>query len=145
LTVAAPAVSAFEVVNAGRSQVVGLLTFTTVTHLLPLGTAAIAEGHASIIDLAGVTGSDSSGLALLIEWLSVARGANQAVRYENMPAQLRQLARLSEVEELVNGVKASEPAAAPAVPAGQCGAAGSGSSPGSTSGSSGATLPSETL
>ncbi len=97
------AVSAFEVVDAGRSRVLGLLAFTTVSHLLPLGAAAISEGHASVIDLAGVTGSDSSGLALLIEWLSVARGVNLTIRYENMPAQLHQLALLSEVEELVSG------------------------------------------
>ena len=98
--------SSFEVMEAGRSCVVGLLAFTTVAHLLPLGSAAITEGHASIIDLSRVTGSDSSGLALLIEWLSVAQEAKQVLRYENMPAQLHQLALLSEVEDLVSGVGA---------------------------------------
>ena len=93
--------AAFEVLDGERSRVVGLLEFATVTHLLPLGNAAIDSGHASVIDLGGVTGSDSSGLALLIEWLSVARAANRSLRYENMPAQLDQLARLSEVEELL--------------------------------------------
>jgi len=112
LTPSTPALSSFEVVDAGRSRVLGLLAFTTVSQLLPLGTAAITGGHASIIDLAGVTGSDSSGLALLIEWLSVAHQAKQAVRYENMPAQLQQLALLSEVEDLVNGVVAIEAGAA---------------------------------
>jgi phospholipid transport system transporter-binding protein len=53
-----------------------------------------------VIDLAGVTDSDSSGLALLIEWLSVAKAAQRSLRYENMPAQLHQLAGLSEVEGL---------------------------------------------
>jgi phospholipid transport system transporter-binding protein len=94
-------VSTFEVVGGERSRVLGLLDFATVTHLLPQGTAAITQGHADIIDLAGVTGSDSSGLALLVEWLSVAKAASRSVRYENMPAQLHQLARLSEVEELL--------------------------------------------
>jgi phospholipid transport system transporter-binding protein len=68
---------------------------------LPLGSAAIGNGQAAVIDLGGVTGSDSSGLALLIEWLSVARGVGRSLRYENMPVQLHQLARLSEVEELL--------------------------------------------
>ena len=54
-----------------------------------------------MIDLAGVTASDSSGLALLIEWLSVAKAAGRALRYDNIPSQLHQLARLSEVEELL--------------------------------------------
>jgi len=48
-----------------------------------------------------VTASDSSGLALLIEWMSVAKRAGRTLIFENMPAQLQQLARLSEVEELV--------------------------------------------
>jgi phospholipid transport system transporter-binding protein len=94
--------AAFEVLDGERSRVVGLLEFATVTHLLPLGTAAIDNGQAAIIDLAGVTGSDSSGLALLIEWLSVAKAAKRSLRYENMPRQLDQLARLSEVEELLS-------------------------------------------
>jgi phospholipid transport system transporter-binding protein len=90
----------FETLEGERSRVVGSLEFATVAKLLPLGTNAIENGHAAVIDLAGVTDSDSSGLALLIEWLSVARASRRSLRYENMPAQLHQLAGLSEVEEL---------------------------------------------
>ncbi len=91
----------FETLGGERSRVVGSLEFTTVTRLLPAGTAAIGSGQAGAIDLAGVTDSDSSGLALLIEWLSVAAGARRTLHYENMPLQLKQLATLSEVEELL--------------------------------------------
>ena len=90
----------FETLEGERSRVVGSLEFATVAKLLPLGTAAIEGGNAAIIDLAGVTDSDSSGLALLIEWLSVAKESQRSLRYENMSAQLHQLAGLSEVEEL---------------------------------------------
>jgi phospholipid transport system transporter-binding protein len=93
--------ASFEVDEGGRSGVIGSLHFTTVSTLLPLGNEAIDAGKAAVIDLAGVTGSDSSGLALLIEWLSVAKGAGKALHYENIPTQLQQLARLSEVEELL--------------------------------------------
>ena len=79
----------------------GSLHFTTVSALLALGTQAIETDRAAVIDLAGVTGSDSSGLALLIEWLSVAKGSGRTLRYDNIPSQLHQLARLSEVEELL--------------------------------------------
>jgi phospholipid transport system transporter-binding protein len=91
----------FEVLEGDRARVNGSLHFSTVSALLPLGTDAINADRAAVIDLAGVTSSDSSGLALLIEWLSVAKGSNRALRYENMPTQLQQLARLSEVEELL--------------------------------------------
>jgi phospholipid transport system transporter-binding protein len=91
----------FETVTEERSRVIGSLEFATVARLLPLGTAAIEGGHAAVIDLGGVTDSDSAGLALLIEWLSVAMEGKRSLHYENMPAQLRQLAGLSEVEELL--------------------------------------------
>jgi phospholipid transport system transporter-binding protein len=93
--------AAFEVLEGDRSRVTGSLHFTTVSTLLPLGVDAIDNGRAAVIDLAGVTASDSSGLALLIEWLSVAKAATRTLRYENIPSQLQQLARLSEVEELL--------------------------------------------
>ncbi len=91
----------FEPQNAERARVKGVLHFTTVTTLLRLGSEAIASGRAAVIDLSGVKDSDSSGLALLIEWLSIARAEGKSLRYENIPTQLHQLARLSDVEELL--------------------------------------------
>lgn len=91
----------FETLEGERSRVNGVLHFTTVTALLRTGSEAIANGRAAVIDLAGVKDSDSSGLALLIEWLSIARAERKSLRYENIPVQLHQLARLSDVEELL--------------------------------------------
>jgi phospholipid transport system transporter-binding protein len=91
----------FEELAGDRARVEGSLDFATVAHLLRKGSIAIGAGRAAVIDLIGVTDSDSSGLALLIEWLSVARQAGRALRYENLPALLLQLARLSEVEALL--------------------------------------------
>ena len=91
----------FEPQAGGRSRVNGVLHFTTVTALLRSGSEAIATDRAAVIDLSGVKDSDSSGLALLIEWLSIARAEHKSLRYENIPAQLHQLARLSDVEELL--------------------------------------------
>ncbi len=92
--------ASFEMSDGDRARVIGSLHFTTVSALLAAGEAAINAGR-SVIDLAGVTASDSAGLALLIEWLSVAKAAGRSLRFENIPSQLQQLARLSEVEELV--------------------------------------------
>jgi phospholipid transport system transporter-binding protein len=93
--------AAFEVQDGDRSRVNGVLHFTTVTALLRAGIEAIGNGRAAVIDLSGVSDSDSAGLALLIEWLSVAKSENRSLRYENVPAQLHQLARLSDVEDLL--------------------------------------------
>ena len=94
--------ASFEMVSDGRARVGGALAFGTVTALLPTGSEAIEHGRAAAIDLASVTASDSAGLALLIEWLSVARGVGRALRYENIPTQLHQLARLSDVDALLS-------------------------------------------
>jgi phospholipid transport system transporter-binding protein len=99
--ISAKQTAAFELQEGDRSIVSGVLHFTTVTALLGQGVEAIGNGRAAVIDLSGVKDSDSSGLALLIEWLSVAKSMNRSLRYENIPAQLHQLARLSEVEDLL--------------------------------------------
>jgi len=93
--------AAFEVGERAYARVSGPLDFTTVSALLPVGVAAITGGQAAVIDLKEVVASDSSGLALLIEWLSVAKSAGRTLLFENVPLQLKQLARLSEVEELL--------------------------------------------
>jgi phospholipid transport system transporter-binding protein len=93
----------FIIGEGGRACVQGLLSFTTVTALLAAGTQAIEAGQVSFVDLSRVTAGDSAGLALLIEWLSVARAAGRELRYENVPSQLMQLARLSEIEDLLEG------------------------------------------
>jgi phospholipid transport system transporter-binding protein len=93
--------ASLEVLEGGRARVIGSLHFNTVSALLTVGVDAIKSGRADVIDLAGVTSSDSAGLALLIEWASVAKSAGRTLRFENIPSQLAQLARLSEVEELL--------------------------------------------
>ena len=87
----------------GRATLSGSLNFDTVGALLGEGSALIGSGQASVIDLSGVTASDSAGLALMIEWLSVAREAGKPLHFEHIPLQLQQLARLSEVENLLVG------------------------------------------
>lgn len=95
----------FEVQAGDRALLSGELRFDSVGSLLDVGDRVIREGHLAVIDLAGVSAGDSAGLALLIEWLSIARGIQRPLRYENIPSQLQQLARLSEVEELLIGAQ----------------------------------------
>jgi phospholipid transport system transporter-binding protein len=95
--------AAFELQAGDRSRVTGALHFTTVSALLERGHAAITDGRAAVIDLSTVSESDSSGLALLIEWLSIAKEARRSLRYENIPEQIQELARLSDVEALLTG------------------------------------------
>jgi phospholipid transport system transporter-binding protein len=89
-----------ESLGGGRFRVAGVLDATTVTELLKHSPARFSGLQSVEIDLAGVSESDSSGLALLIEWLRVGRRTGQQVRFVNLPAQIAALARISEVDEL---------------------------------------------
>jgi phospholipid transport system transporter-binding protein len=105
--------AAFEMETGERSRVTGALHFSTVSALLEPGAAAISEGRAAVIDLSTVSESDSSGLALLIEWLSVAKSARRSLRYENISEQIQELARLSDVEGLLTRASEAPPATDP--------------------------------
>lgn len=101
MTSACKGSACFQALGDGRARVEGVLHFDTVASVLPAGEEAIAAGHATLIDLKDVTESDSAGLALLIEWLSYAKAAQQPLRYENVPGQMRALAHLSDIEDLL--------------------------------------------
>lgn len=93
----------FELRGPGAAGVSGPLSFATAGALLEPGASFIAGGEANSIDLAGVQGADSAGLALLVEWLSLAQAAGRPLHYLNVPNQLMQLARLCDVEPLISG------------------------------------------
>lgn len=60
------------------------------------------ERHAAlVIDLAGVTRSNSAGLALMIEWLALARKQGHEVTFRAVPDGLRQLAGVCQVDSLL--------------------------------------------
>jgi len=59
------------------------------------------DGPPEVVDLAGLEASDSSAVALLLEWLSWARAAGRDVRFENPPEALRTIAGLSQVDTIL--------------------------------------------
>lgn len=59
------------------------------------------KGVPASIDLSGLEVSDSSAVALLLEWLSWAGQAGDEVRFENPPEALRTIAGLSQVDQLL--------------------------------------------
>lgn len=103
-----------EPLGEGRFVVTGVLDATTVGAVLKRSALLLGDYPTLQIDLAGVTQSDSSGLALLLEWLRLARLKRQQISFQNIPHQIDALARISEVEELFhgNGTKAVPLAAA---------------------------------
>jgi len=90
-------------VDAGRLTAQGSLTFATARRACEQGVAALAQasGARFEIDCGGITSSDSAGLAVLLDWLGVAKRAGRSLRYTRLPRGLAALARISDVEELL--------------------------------------------
>ena len=97
-----------ESLGAGRFRVSGVLDASTAREVLEESEARFEQFAGLDIDLGGVGESDSAGLALLIEWLRLARQWQKEIRFANVPAQIEALARISEVEDLIGGSEKKE-------------------------------------
>jgi phospholipid transport system transporter-binding protein len=97
-----------ESLGAGRFRVSGVLDASTAREVLEQSESRFEQFKELDVDLGGVGESDSAGLALLIEWLRIARQGNKAIRFANVPAQIEALARISEVDDLIGGEKKDE-------------------------------------
>lgn len=58
------------------------------------------QGEVSI-DLSAVSRADSAGLALLIDWLRIARRQQYSLHFRHLPEQLMQIARVSELHDIL--------------------------------------------
>ncbi len=86
----------------GRFEVRGVLDFTTVGALLAKGLSAFGGCREVVLDLQGVTRSNSAGLALLLEWLDHGRVQGFELRFVNLPDSLVAIARMSNVDALLS-------------------------------------------
>ena len=90
--------------EGGRILAEGPLTFASARRARELGLDAIHRATADralVIDCQGVTVSDSAGLAVLLDWLALARAQGHSLRFAHLPQGLAALARISEVNELL--------------------------------------------
>ena len=80
----------------GVFDVNGQVTFQSVPQFLALTDKWLHAGTGKVtIDMHGVTLADSAGLALLIEWLQLARSAQREIVFTRMPDQMRDLVRVN--------------------------------------------------
>jgi phospholipid transport system transporter-binding protein len=86
--------------DGGRCVVRGPITIDNVVSLLAEGSGLFTTAQTTV-DLTAVTEVDSSALSLLLEWRREAGRNRRAVRYLNLPANLKSLAQLYGVTELL--------------------------------------------
>jgi len=106
-----------EETGHGSWMVTGDLSFTTVPALSGGLDIKSADRSRISIDLAGVTRSDSAGLALLIEWLRQSERLDKTITFLNMPAQMQSIARVCGLEGILPADKAARPPAVVSAPA----------------------------
>jgi len=91
-----------EKINDQQYALSGELTMQNVSQVSedtkPLMTAMSGE---VTINLSKIARADSAGLALLIDWLRIARQREVTLRFEQLPEQLLQIARVCELHSVL--------------------------------------------
>lgn len=87
----------------GHYAVSGELGFKTVSHLLEQSLDTLFDDAPAQLDmdLASVTRVDSAGLALLLQWMRLARQHDTSILFHNLPPQLLAIARTGELDTLL--------------------------------------------
>src|ERR1700689_3028951 len=99
----APAAVAVTDLGSGQIQVGGALTFTTARAARIAGAKLLqrGQGPAPVADCGGVSVSDSAGLAVLIDWLALAKHNGRGIRFKELPPALHAVAQISDVESIL--------------------------------------------
>lgn len=92
-----------RLVSSGATgfRVEGVLDFSTVGPLAAEGEGVLSGSGPLEIDLSGVVQANSAGLALLLEWLDLARRRNVPLRFRNLPESLTRIAALTNLTDLL--------------------------------------------
>lgn len=90
--------------GSGKIQVRGALTFATARRVRAAASKLLAArgGPALEVDCSAVTASDSAGLAVLLDWLVLAKRQGRAIHFTELPPPIRAVAHISEVESLLS-------------------------------------------
>lgn len=90
-----------EFLGGNRMGLSGHLNFDTVPGLSRKLKALFHHAGTMEVDLAGVEHANSAGVALLVEWVVMAKRADNQLRFLNMPAQMLAIARVSGLDGLL--------------------------------------------
>ena len=86
----------------GKVILQGALNFETVPAVYQKSRALFRKTDALRIDLKDVSLCDSAGLALLVDWLRLAKQHQVKISFEHLPPQLIAIAKVSGVENYIN-------------------------------------------
>jgi len=84
--------------NKGQVKLYGQLDFETVAELLKKSPVSFQNGPVEV-DLSEITRFNSASLALLIEWMKMAKQKGLQIKYHNAPEQLMAIARAYGIDD----------------------------------------------
>jgi len=79
----------------------GLLTFETVPVKFGQIQTLLHQQSDMIIDLSGVKRADSAGVAMIMEWVRLARQNGKHIEFLNAPDQMMSIIRMSGLEHIL--------------------------------------------
>lgn len=86
----------------GRFALDGEMTFDTAERILRTSETRFEQYTRIEVDFAGITDSDSAGLALLLEWITWANHTVREIRFTELPERIVAIAKTTEVDHLLN-------------------------------------------
>ncbi|HEV2271641.1 MAG TPA: STAS domain-containing protein [Steroidobacteraceae bacterium] len=100
---AAPATFEIAATSPGRFAARGALSFSNAKRARSEGLQALrgASARDLEIDCGGISHSDSAGLAVLLDWMSIMKSEGRPLCFANLPPGLLAVARISGVEEML--------------------------------------------
>jgi phospholipid transport system transporter-binding protein len=93
----------------GRFKVQGDLNFATAASLWQESSRLFPPHSTLLVDLAGVTRSDSAGVALLVEWLRQAQARRQTLQFAHIPAQMQAIIQIADLQHLLPVLREEQP------------------------------------
>ena len=90
-----------ELQDNGHYLLLGELSFNTVPAIAANFAKMVNNADNVVLDLQGVTRTDSAGLALLIDWMRLAHLKDKHIVFKNMPEQMLAVAKVSELDHIL--------------------------------------------
>ena len=82
----------------------GVLDHHSVAQLYPLGAAWLQQQtQPAVVDLTGVSQSNSAGLSLLLHWLRVAKQHQTSLTFKALPLQMASLMTVHGLQDIFSG------------------------------------------
>lgn len=93
--------ASLENLGDGAFAVHGELELGSVVSLLQQSKQLFEETSPQHIDFAGVSRTDSAGVALLIEWFRQAKAQQRELKFINAPAQMMAIIQVANLDDLL--------------------------------------------